>query len=119
VLYVEIATKEETIMLENDLTGRYVTASDWVEDAERFVSEMTLIANSLQTDIDVETEVDVRLKSAWVTAEIQREALKFISVSITEEWFTRDAYDELAADLRFWANIAIEKKLSAVKQPLV
>jgi hypothetical protein len=106
-------------MLENDLTGRYVAPSDWVEEAERFVSEMTLIANSLQTGIDIETEVDIRLKSVWVTAEIQREALKFISVSITEEWFTRDAYDELAADMRLWAKIAFEKKSSAAKQPMV
>jgi hypothetical protein len=103
-------------MLKNDLSGRYVPVPDWLEDAERFVSEMTLIANSIQADIDVETEVDIRLKSAWVTAEIQKEALKFISASINEEWFTREAYDELVADLRFWANIAREKKASAAKQ---
>jgi hypothetical protein len=100
-------------MSENDLSGRYVPATDWVEDAERFVSEMTLIADSIQADIDIETEVDVRLRSAWVTAEIQREALIFISASISEGWFTREAYDELVADLRFWANIAREKKASA------
>jgi hypothetical protein len=106
-------------VLKNESALLYIPASDWVEEAERFVREMTLIFKSLQVDIDIKMDVDMRLISAWATAEIGREALKFISVSLPEEWFTRDAYDELVADLRLWAKMALEKKLSAAETPLL
>jgi len=106
-------------MLKAESALLYIPASEWVEEVERFMREMTLIFNSLQVEIDIKMEVDMRLKSVWVTAEIGREALKFISVSLPEEWFTRDAYDELAADLRLWAKMALEKKLSAAETPLL